>query len=203
MDIERVARGSGDVADNAPLLAQKPVEQGGLADIGTANDRKPRCRKFLRDFITLHPTKFPSDLRQQIMGAPAMGGTNRENLGKTEFEEIGRERFVHLLVDLVDDQDQRTPTGTEHMGQFTVERSEAGAPIHDKEQEIGAGNRRLGGNMGRLSEIGIGSIPDAARVDDLEGNGAGLADPGKAIAGHARLIVDNRHAAAYQAVEKG
>ena len=110
---------------------------------------------------------------------------------------------MHLLVDLVDDQNEGAPAGAEHVGQFAVEGREAGAAIHDKEQEIGAGDRRLCRDMGRFGKVGIGSVADAARIDDLKGNGARLADPGKAIAGHARLIVDDRDAAAHQAVEEG
>ena len=137
------------------------------------------------------------------MGAASVGRTDGHHLGEAELEEIRGQGLVHLLVDLVDDQDEGAPARAEHVGQFAVEGREASAAVDDEEQEIGAGDRGLSGDMGGFRKVGIGSVPDAARVDDLEGNGARLADPGKAIAGHARLIVDDRHAAAHQAVEEG
>ena len=57
--------------------------------------------------------------------------------------------------------------------------------------------------MGRLREVGIGCIADATRVDDLKGCRARLADPGQTVAGHARLIMDNRHPPSHEAVEEG
>ena len=64
MHVERVARGPGDIADNAPLLAEEFVEQGGLADVGTTDNRQARSREFLGHFFPVEAAERLPDFRQ-------------------------------------------------------------------------------------------------------------------------------------------
>ena len=63
---------------------------------------------------------------------------------------------MHFLIDLVDDQNQRKPTGTEHSGQLPVERRQSRTPIHDKEQQLSTCDCCLRGRVGCFGKIRIG-----------------------------------------------
>ena len=84
-----------------------------------------------------------------------MGGAHVQHLGETKFVEIGGQRLVHLLVNLVDDQDQRQPPRAQHGGQFPVQGGEARPPIHHEEEDVGACDRGLRRGVRRLRKVGI------------------------------------------------
>ena len=132
-----------------------------------------------------------------------MGGADCQHLRKAELEKIRDQRLMHFLIDLVDDQDKGAPSGSKHPGQLAIQRCEAGAAVDNKEEQIGTRDRDLRGHMGRLGKIRIRCIADTTRIDDLEGRGARLADSGETIAGHSRLIMDNRNPPSHETVEEG
>ena len=137
------------------------------------------------------------------MGPTSMRCADRQNLRKSEFKKIIRKRLVHLLVDLVDDQDQLPTTGTKGSGKFAVQRSESGATVYNEEKEFGAGDGGLSGHMGSLRKVGIGRISNPSSVDDLEWHLPLAADPRKSVTSNARLVMDDGHTTAHDPVEEG
>ena len=63
-----------------------------------------------------------------------MGGADCQHLRKAELEKIRHQRLVHLLIDLVDDQDEGAPSGTKHPSQFAIQRCKSCPPVHNKEE---------------------------------------------------------------------
>ena len=110
---------------------------------------------------------------------------------------------MHLLINLVDDQDQLPSSRAEHRGQFPIQRSQSGATINDKKQKIRACDGHLCRRVSRLCKVGVRRITDATGIDDLKRNGPLLADTGKPIPRHSRLIMDNGHPLPHEAVEEG
>ena len=115
---------------------------------------------------------------------------------------LGDHALVEFLIDLVDHKQERTSSSPEHLGKFLVEQGEAGTTIHHKKQKVCTRDCRLRGRVSRLGKIGIGCIPDAASINDLEGEGSLAADPSKAVSCDSRLVMDDGKAPAHQAVKE-
>jgi hypothetical protein len=107
-----------------------------------------------------------------------------------------------LVVRLVGDQDHRLVAAPQHLDRGLVDVRRADRHVDDDHDHVGGlhGDFRLGGDGGG-AVAGVG-LP-AAGVDDGEAAAVPLGVVGDAVAGHAGHVLDDRLAAADDAVDQG
>ncbi len=107
-DIDRVAGGARDLADDGAVALQDGVDQRGLAGVWPADDGDPQCRRF----FARHGRRETAGCRIEQRGhAVAVDGGNRECLGKPERAEFVRSGRAAAVVHLVDGEGDRLAAG--------------------------------------------------------------------------------------------
>ncbi len=88
------------------------------------------------------------------------------------------------------------------MGERLIDGGESVVGIHHEQDQIGRfhGDVRLDGDLGVETVVDIAA--DAAGIDERAGMGGGLGGCGDAVAGDARLVVDDGDFAPGEAVEE-
>ena len=203
-DIHGIAGGAGDVRDHGAAVLQDGVDEGGFADVGTPHDGDLHGR-FDQGGQRVGLGAFGQkrlDLRDQVDDPAIVLRTDAENLLKPEPCKIEIELRVLFVIDFVDDEQDRFGNLAQPLGEDFVHGIESRLAVHHEEDHIGGfhGDGDLGFDLIGEARIDVGA--DAAGVDDLERFVfIPAAFDRDAVAGDARLIVDDGNAAASEPVE--
>ena len=198
--VDRVAGGPGDVADDRPLGAEQRVEQRGLADVRTAEDRDPwKLVGFGRAGALAGQRGDPVE---QVPGAEAVGGRHRDGLAEPEPVELGGEMDVGGVVHLVGDDDHRLRGSTEQCRHLGVAGPQPRLGIDDMEDRVGVGDRLTGLMLDGPRQRVLGRQVDAAGIDQYQRDPVPLGLDLLAVAGHPRLGVRDGLAAAGEPVDQ-
>ena len=154
---------------------------------------------FLRDVLRKHL----DDLVQEVAGAGTVGGGDGPDLAEAQAVEVVR--IVHLLarIDLVHAQDDGFLGTAQEVRDLRVIIGDAGLRLAHEQDHVGLfhGNDHLAADGVLEDIVRIGRI--TAGVHHRELGAAPLALAVMAVSGHARGLVDNCLAHAYEPVEKG
>ncbi len=200
---DRVAGGARDVGGDHPLLAQQPVDQGGLAHVGAADERQAHPLRVVVQLLGLTLLRQPGEdpLHQRVDAMPVRG-RHREAVLEAVAGELRQRRARVEAVGLVDHQHHRPAALAQPLHEFVVQARRAFAAVHHQQHQVGlrgggAGLARGGARQPFLDAgdaAGVHQQERALRIDP--------ADAVVAVAGHARLIVHQRVAAAGEHVEQ-
>ena len=127
---------------------------------------------------------------------------HRDRLAEAELVGLEHPALRGAALDLVCREDHLDVALAHHLGQRPVERREPGARIDQKEAGIGHRHRPLGERPHPALEARIRRLLEPGGVDHLKPQ---RPEPGIAlaqVAGHPRLIVDQREPPPDEAVEK-
>jgi hypothetical protein len=138
--VHRVARGAGLGGDDEPLLAQEPVDQGGLADVRPPDDgHVDRVVQFpgLRHRESLH------DGVEQVAARLADGRRERDRIAETQLVERQVGGGVGEVVELVDRQQHRALGPAQLGGDLGVHGVESLFPVHQQHHQVRLFHREL------------------------------------------------------------
>ena len=132
----------------------------------------------------------------------AVQSRDRHGLAEPEAVELVDLVGPGRVVNLVRDQEHGAVGAAQQLRDLFIAGRHAGLRVDDEQHEIGLVDRRagLGGDLTR--DLGAVSEVDAARVDQDEAPPAPLADDVLAVAGHARLFMDDRRASGREPVHE-
>ena len=198
--VDRVARRSGDVGDDRPLLADELVEERRLADVRPAEDRDANL--VVRDRPLRLGGEPLEDLVEQVARVGAVQAGQRERVAEAERVELDGQVVARRVVDLVRQHQDRLLGAPQDVGELLVAGRDAGLGVDDEQHEVGLADRgaRLDGDLLR-HRARVGDV-DAARVDQQEALAVPLADERLAIARRALLGVDDRGARGGEPVDQ-
>ncbi len=134
--------------------------------------------------------------------ALAMLGADRDRFAEAERIGFERARLAGAALAFVGDEDRGLARLAHQIGEGAIGRRRAGARIDEKQHGIRLRHRRRGLRLHSPREAFALGIFEAGGIDHLERK---IAEPGFAlppVARHARLVVDQRQAAADQPVEQ-
>ena len=197
--VHRVARRARSLVDEHPLLAEHRVDEGGLADIRSADDRHACALGPALDHRIGHLTAGGFEQ----LGDPAtVLGRNGLDGREAETVEIRERGLLAGGVDLVHREQHGVLAATEDAGDLLVERGQARAAVHDEDDEVGFRDGRQHLVAHGRDQIGLGAGVEAARVHyrrlpALEDGGA--VEP---VARDPRHVVDEGATAPDEAVEE-
>ena len=196
--VHRVARRARDRRDHRALLAQEPVQQRGLANVGPADEGDPDRRFFV--FRLLDPWDLRQGGVEQIADAPAVLGRDRVHLLEPERRELGE--AVGVALDLVD--------GDQHLLALLPQAGRDGpvvgqqprAAVDDEDHEVRFADREV-----RLDRRGpqqriVRTQEETAGVDELERGALPRGLGVVAVAGRAGTAVGDGLAPAADPVEQ-
>ncbi len=129
-----------------------------------------------------------------------MLGRNRKNIIR-EFVKRRRERFLHLRIDFVRQDQQRLARTAQQVREFGIERRKSRARIDDQQQLRCAfdGHLRLAKNFARDGSLIVRHDP--ARIDHFKGAALPRRGAIDAVARNSGLVRDNRAPRASQPVK--
>ena len=143
---------------------------------------------------------------EQGLDAFAMNGAHREDFVEAELGKFHRLDLDAMGVHLVHCDKDRFAAVTEARGGFTVEWHDAFLDVHHEDDDIGGFNRDLDLFEGGANDDVVGLFApeqtDAAGIHEGEGLATPFCLGGNAIAGDARLIVNNSDAPSNDAVKE-
>ena len=158
--VDRVAGGARHVVHDRAVLADEPVEQRALADVGPADDRDTG-RVALdgdRDDVLLGPRVVVDDLQlgrhglvaeplehhvEQVAGAAAVQRAHRRRVAETERQELPQVLLAALVVALVGDHHHLVVAAAQPVGDGLVVVERADARVDDEQHEVGLANGGL------------------------------------------------------------
>ncbi len=202
-DVDGVAGGSGDIADQGALVFEESVCEGRFPDIWSAYDG---------DFYgigggaflewsgwrekTLHPSNQGKD-------APVVFSADSDVVFEAQLTEFSGMRGMLLHINLVDDQDNRFSNAAQLAGEIAIERSESGLAIDDEEKDIGRDDGEIDFRVDLFTELCVDLGADAAGVEEGEGCVSKFTGAGDAVPRDAGAIVDDGDFAAGEAIKEG
>jgi len=225
--VHSVAGGAGDGRDDGARAAGEGVEQGGLADVGTADDGDAglvldECAVGAEAagwFDGINPpfarsgegwgTRFRGrggeggeDGVEEVADAGAVFGGDGEDVAEAEAAEVFGGGSEGGGVDLVDGEEDGLATAQEEAGEGDVGRGELGAAVddHDDDGGFGEGGAGLEKDFGGEQRGVVGD--DAAGVDQARVGGLPLDEAVDAVAGDAGLVANDGAARAGEAIEE-
>ena len=135
MSVDGIAGGACHIADNDPLLSQHLVHQGGLANVGTSNDRDSQFIGLLLFLGFLG--EGPHHGIQQVTDIHGVGG--RQSYGVTQAQIVKLVNIHGLLwaVNLVHPQDNGLLGMAQELCHFLIGVGQATASVHQKEYDVG------------------------------------------------------------------
>ena len=203
--VDRVAGGTGDVADDHPRRADQLVEERGLAHVRPAEDGDANLvGDALHALRRRQLGESLDDQVEQIAAAGAVDGGDGHGIAQPELVEDERSDVAALAVGLVGNENQRELLTAQDLGDLEVTGHHAGLGVDDEQRHVGLGEGRtcLGGDL-----VGHHRLPaeiDTAGIDEAEELAVPLDVDVLAVARDTGLGVDDRIAAARQAVaERG
>ena len=206
VDRNRIARGARHIGGDHPVFAQQAVDQGGLADIGAADDRQAQAVRLGR----FHVVAGFIRLRQMLVN-PFQHGIQstlvcsgyRNRFAQAEACEFGH-GFVRIgSVDLVDQQQHWFAAAAQLRQDRFIQRQRALLGIDHEQNQARLFDRGLRLARGETSQA-LFVIADAAGIHQQERLALDPpADAVMTVAGDAGLVVHQRIAGAGEGVEKG
>ena len=210
VDVEGVAGGAGDFADDGALLAEDGVDEGGFAGVRAADDGDFEGADVFAGFgfggLAFgfgFEVEAVADGFDEEVDADAVDGADFGLLGEAEFAEFASAKAAAGGVGLIADEDDGFAGFAEDAGEFGVDGGDAFGDVDDEEEEVGdfEGDGGFGLDLGGEDVVGIGA--DAAGVHDFEDGGAAAAFGGDAVAGDAGHVMDDGDVFSGEAVEEG
>ena len=138
----------------------------------------------------------------KIGQALAMLGADRDRFAEAERIGFERARSAGPALALVGDQDRRLAGLAHEIGKGAILRRRAGARIDKKKHRIGLRDRGRRLRLHSRRQAFAFGVFEAGGIDRFEGQIAELGLAFAPVARHARLIVDQREAAADKPVEQ-
>ena len=204
-DVDGVARGARDVADDHAVLADEAVHEGGLADVRAAEDGDLQD---VRGELGVGGLDAGERVVQDVLDAALVQAGDGVDVLEPERVEIVGEEGVRMVVRLVRDEVDGLAAGAEPVGDAVVERKQARLDVHDEQDGGGVldgGGDLLGDELVPLADRIrlVLEHAESAGVDEVEA--AALPDAGRAhaVAGHAAVEMHDRLAASEDGVEEG
>jgi hypothetical protein len=216
--VDRIASGAGDGTYNDTSGLGEGINDGRLADIGPADDGK--SKRFLaagagagtggRRVFCRGNRRFGGEQRDggihEIVDAPFVDRTDREDSIETEFGEIGDGIGLACGIDLVGGDDDRFSALPQAAGDFAVEGHDAFASIDDEEDGVsgldGEADLFQGGLDDGIADFLAPEQTDTACIHEGKGAPAPLGFRADAVAGDAGLIVNDGDATPDEAIEE-
>ena len=199
--VDAVAGGAGDVGDDVALLADEGVDDGALADVGTAYDGK--AGDVGVDVVLGLLGELADDDVEQVAGTVAVGGGDAEGVAQAEGVELGCAILLLGAVGLVGGKDDGGLRAAQDVGHLLVEVGDAVLDIDHEEHHVGFldGDEHLLADL--LLEDVVGVDHPAAGIDDGELASAPFALAVLAVAGGARFLGHNGMTCFRQPVKQG
>ena len=145
----------------------------------------------------------PDDRIEQVAGAPAVGGTDREHVLPAQDVELGGLEVAPLVVGLVDRHQDRRLRPAQERGRLQIGRRGPGRRVDDEDDHVGLVDRQAGLLLDALLDRVVGIDLQAARVDDDEAAAVPFGVAVEAVPGGPGAVLDDRPAAAQDPVEQG
>jgi hypothetical protein len=186
--------------DYRALLAQEPVQDRGLPDVGTAHDRD-RCPGIVG--VPVRELREPGyeDL-EEVPRPPSVQGRQRYGITETEAMEDGCGRFISGVVDLVGGNDDRLVGAPEDLGDLEIVLDGTQLRVDHQHDHIGS----FDGDLGLLGDARVEPFLarlEPAGIDDLEPPPGPVGDETLPVARHSWGGFDDRLAPAQDPVHKG
>ena len=106
-EVDRVAGRAGHLADDHALLAQQPVDERRLADVGAPDDGQADRVVVLLGDLLLRRGQALHDRVEQVARAEPLHGGDRHRVAQAQPVEVGGQRDVLGRVDLVGGHERR------------------------------------------------------------------------------------------------
>ena len=207
--VHRVARRSGDRADDDALRFGQGVDDRRFADVRPADDGDLERLVHFRPIFNggLVGGKTEKHLGHELVDAHAVDGRDGENLVESEGRKLARAEVRAVVVHLVDGDEDRLVGGAEAVGHFLVQGHDPLLHVDDEDDHVG----RLDGQtdlvdrglLDHVLALLAAEQADAARVHERERPAKPFGFGGDTVPRHAGLVMDDGDAAARDAVEKG
>ena len=199
--IDRVAGRAGEFVDDDPLFAGRLVQQRRLADVRPAEDRDAARAADLVLGDRRDLGQHLHDLVEQVGDTAAVDRRDRVRLAEAEVPQRRGLGLVAGVVDLVGDEEDRLAALAQQLHDVLVGRGRPDHRVDDEQHDVAEVDRDLGlGGDGQVDAAGIG-LP-AAGVDEREPAIHPLGLVRHAVAGDAGGVLDDRFAAAEDAVHQ-
>ena len=186
--VSRVVPGTSEtMTRSAPTraLSSDDLPTLGRPRIATRIASSPTCDRALAG-------EQVDDAVEQVAGAVAVQGGERERVAEAELVELDRLEVLARVVDLVREHDHRLLRGPQGDRQLLVARRDPVPGVDDEEDEVGLRDRRAR----LLRDLGAervgGEVVDAARVDQEEVLAVPVREQLLAVAGDAGRLVHDR-----------
>ena len=125
------------------VLAQQPVDQRALADVGAADDGDLDAARL--PFVRVIRGEESRERRLEQGGhALIVRGGDRQRLAEPELVEIGHGDIAIEALGLVDREHDRLAAAAREIRRELILRRDAGAAVHDHDQSVGLGDGPLG-----------------------------------------------------------
>ena len=192
--------------DDRPFFTDQSVEQRGLADIRSPDERDGEQLRIIADgFLGLAITslrKVSNQRVEEITGAFAVQRTHRERLAETEPHELPDRGLMGGIINLVRDHEYRCRKPTKEQRHPFVLGCDTDGRVDDEQDDFGLPHC-LFGLLGHLviERIAIGH--PAARVEEGEVIAEPFGIDCLAVASDAGALFDDRLAAPDDAVHHG
>ena len=191
-----------DVVDDDPVRARKLVEQRGLADVRTSDDRDPARTA---DLGVRHLRRLRQRLEdgvEEVARAAAVNGRDRMRLPQPEVPERVGQCLGALVVDLVGSKYDGLAGLAEDLHHGLVVVGDADRRVDHEQHRVGERDRHFGlstDSLGHAAGIGI----PATGVDHGERPAVPVRVVRHSVAGDAGAVLDDRLAPPDDPVDQG
>ena len=202
VDRDGVAGDPGLRAGQHPVLADQAIDQGRFASVRTADDRDGDRFVGCLGFFIVFRQRQGQHGGVEIRHALAMLSRDGDGFAQAQAERLQHTGFRRLTLGLVGRDDHRPALAPQHIGEDQVARRHALPRIDDEQRQIRLIDRQLSLHAHARLQALVGDVLKAGGVDQLQ---VQIAQPSHAkppVAGHPRLVIDNRQLLAGQPVEQ-
>ncbi len=200
--VGRVPGRARDLADDEPLFAGQAVDDGGLADVGPADDGDAQGLLALPG--RTGRGQGGGDGLLEAVDIDLVLRRDEMDVLLPQPVVLGRPRFfLDGGIDLVDDDEERQAAPLEIEVELFLGRGDVALAVEDEEDEVGRDRLLEGLGPDPVAQGLVGDAEEAARVDEGEAPVPEDALGGQAVPGHARVGVDEGLALAEDPVEQG
>ena len=200
---DRVARDPRFRPGQQPIAAHHPVDEGGLAGVGSADNsqlQRPGLIPIRRVILRFRDER--GQRLEQVRRPLAMLGADGDGLAQAERPGIEHARLAQRPFRLVGDQHQGDGGPSKPTRDLLVERGHAGPRVDHEQRCIGAFQAGFGLRAHPAGQAGGIVVLPPGGVDDGEAHPRKVRVAHPAIASHAGAVVDQRQPLADQAVEQ-